>query len=193
MALITCPECGKEVSDMAKMCPNCGYPINNNEDNVLKPDVENNIIVFESKRYDLTKLVEYMNKYNEEDYKNDRSIYSNAYDMLPQLIPIEIGGINELLHYIRRYHHVPDFNYIPTGDPWYYTERKPKDYNHNDYWYYEKDKPERYKPPVPKCPKCGSTSITTGSRGYSLFTGFLGSGKTVNRCGNCGYKWEPGK
>ena len=28
MALITCPECGKEVSDKATACPNCGYPIN---------------------------------------------------------------------------------------------------------------------------------------------------------------------
>lgn len=27
MALIKCPECGKEVSDSAKTCPNCGYPI----------------------------------------------------------------------------------------------------------------------------------------------------------------------
>ena len=27
MALITCPECGKQVSDSAKTCPGCGYPI----------------------------------------------------------------------------------------------------------------------------------------------------------------------
>lgn len=25
MALIKCPECGKEMSDKAKSCPNCGY------------------------------------------------------------------------------------------------------------------------------------------------------------------------
>lgn len=43
------------------------------------------------------------------------------------------------------------------------------------------------------CPKCNSTNVTTGQRGYSFWTGFLGSNKTVNRCGNCGYKWEPGK
>lgn len=29
MALIKCPECGKEVSDRAPACPNCGYPIEN--------------------------------------------------------------------------------------------------------------------------------------------------------------------
>ena len=40
MALISCPECGKQVSDKAFACPNCGYPINvtyqsnrNSEDN----------------------------------------------------------------------------------------------------------------------------------------------------------------
>lgn len=46
---------------------------------------------------------------------------------------------------------------------------------------------------MPKCPKCGSTNISAGQRGYSLLTGFLGSGKTVNRCVNCGYKWSPKK
>ena len=27
MALINCPECGKDVSDTAKTCPNCGYSV----------------------------------------------------------------------------------------------------------------------------------------------------------------------
>lgn len=42
-----------------------------------------------------------------------------------------------------------------------------------------------------KCPKCGSTAISTGARGFSIVTGFLGAGQTVNRCGNCGHKWKP--
>ena len=44
---------------------------------------------------------------------------------------------------------------------------------------------------LPRCPKCGSTSITAGQKGYSLLTGFIGSSKTVNRCAKCGYKWKP--
>lgn len=28
MALINCPECGKQISDKASACPDCGYPIN---------------------------------------------------------------------------------------------------------------------------------------------------------------------
>lgn len=31
MALITCPECGKQISDRAKSCPDCGFPINTDE------------------------------------------------------------------------------------------------------------------------------------------------------------------
>lgn len=27
MSMIECPECGKEVSDNAVMCPNCGYGV----------------------------------------------------------------------------------------------------------------------------------------------------------------------
>lgn len=37
MALIKCPECGKEISDKASTCPNCGFPIQQkikNEQNV---------------------------------------------------------------------------------------------------------------------------------------------------------------
>lgn len=41
------------------------------------------------------------------------------------------------------------------------------------------------------CPRCKSTNITTGERGYSIWTGFLGAGQTVNRCADCGYKWKP--
>ncbi len=33
MALIKCPECGHEISEKAKMCPNCGYQVNGEEPN----------------------------------------------------------------------------------------------------------------------------------------------------------------
>ena len=38
MALIKCPECGKEVSDRAPKCPNCGYKNNDIEDVANKKD-----------------------------------------------------------------------------------------------------------------------------------------------------------
>lgn len=48
---------------------------------------------------------------------------------------------------------------------------------------------ERNKPLT--CPRCGSTSIVIGESGFSIFSGFWGSNKTVNRCGKCGYSWQP--
>lgn len=34
MALIKCPECGREVSDKATACPNCGYALNKNNGDI---------------------------------------------------------------------------------------------------------------------------------------------------------------
>lgn len=53
--------------------------------------------------------------------------------------------------------------------------------------------PSAYEPNVVKCPKCGSKSIATINRGYSLLTGFLGSGSPRNVCQQCGYKWKPSR
>lgn len=41
------------------------------------------------------------------------------------------------------------------------------------------------------CPKCGCTDIGVTNRGYSLMWGFIGSGKSMNVCKKCGYKWKP--
>ena len=34
MALIVCPECGKEVSDKSEVCIHCGYPLINTKCNI---------------------------------------------------------------------------------------------------------------------------------------------------------------
>lgn len=44
----------------------------------------------------------------------------------------------------------------------------------------------------PKCPKCGSSNIQSTNRGFSLMTGFIGSGSPRNICQKCGFKWKPG-
>lgn len=179
MALIICPECEKEVSDQASICPNCGYPIKNNEE--LKPDVENNIIVFKSKRYDLTEAIEYIRKNiaPNEQFCDYRGVEIS--EIMRTCIPGMDGTEeNELFGYLRRYQKVPDFNFTPSGDVWKYSLRKPK-------CYYEDSVPEQ-KPPVPKCPKCGCTNIQVVPKKWSFFTGFL-TNKTERVCANCKYKW----
>ena len=36
MALIKCPECGKEISDKANACIHCGYPLNEQKEEFYK-------------------------------------------------------------------------------------------------------------------------------------------------------------
>jgi len=57
----------------------------------------------------------------------------------------------------------------------------------------EKRKAECRSRGIACCPKCGSSSIATINRGFSVVSGFIGSGKPVNVCQMCGYKWEIGK
>ena len=44
--------------------------------------------------------------------------------------------------------------------------------------------PARKEPPV-RCPYCSSTEYTLMNRGYSLLTGFIGSGKIKRVCNRC--------
>lgn len=39
MALITCPECGNQVSDQAKSCPRCGHPFNKTTETVYEQPI----------------------------------------------------------------------------------------------------------------------------------------------------------
>lgn len=42
-----------------------------------------------------------------------------------------------------------------------------------------------------RCPKCHSISVATVQRGFSVITGLIGSGRPMNVCQKCGYKWDP--
>lgn len=55
----------------------------------------------------------------------------------------------------------------------------------------EQTKPKRTEKKI-TCPKCGSTNIISGTRGFTFTTGFLGSGNYRKVCENCGHKWKPG-
>jgi len=46
MALIKCPECKSKISDKAKTCPQCGYP--------LKEELSWNIVLFNGQKVDAT-------------------------------------------------------------------------------------------------------------------------------------------
>lgn len=130
LALIKCPECGREISDKSTQCVHCGFPLND---------------ILHAKSEELLELEcpwcgvkdQSIIKGNVKVCNGCGYIFNDDY----------INDCNELLPHTK----------------------------------------------LPRCPKCGSTAITAGQRGYSLLTGFLGSNKTVNRCANCGHTWKPGR
>lgn len=71
MALITCPECGKEnVSSLAVSCPDCGFPIKDYYDKIkAEKEQENLVIKEETERTELDKKE--VVKPKEEDPKNE--------------------------------------------------------------------------------------------------------------------------
>lgn len=79
MALINCPECDKKISDKAKICPNCGFPIQE----YLNSQVE----IESSKRFLDNKLLlqEQMSK-KKEFYFFDKPILLNKNDVLNSMI-----------------------------------------------------------------------------------------------------------
>lgn len=134
MALIKCPECGKEISDKASACIHCGCPI---EQKIYE--------IIDGKQADITFLLDnhiekiVKIKMLREKYGCDLVLAKNIAD---KYCPIESV-----------------------------TQSTPSN--------------------TLKCPKCGSTAVTTCARGVNGFWGFIGAGKTVNRCGNCGHTWKP--
>lgn len=53
MALIKCPECGKEISDKAAVCPSCGYPIST----ITSGNLANVTVTMASQRFLVTATI----------------------------------------------------------------------------------------------------------------------------------------
>ena len=134
MALIKCPECGKEISDKSENCIHCGYPLKKQS---IKKYVVNN------KEYDLS------------------FVLSNTMTKVEKIQQVRINvncGLKEAKTIVDNIYY--DFNI---------QEQQQKSSN-----------TQPSQPSITSqsnqitCPKCGSTSVTTGQRGFSLLTGFVG-------------------
>lgn len=196
MALINCPECGKEVSDKATACIHCGFPLDMNKLDSHEESV-NNVCPYCGKRnYTVSESgAKYGNCCDEcakhimldilvkvTCFKCPRCIFGKGGALLET--PREINavckkcGTKETVFTRNPETGIIDNLSLPQRES---KPAPPKSVSN----------PERSSAPLVRCPKCGSTQITTGNRGYSMVWGFVGSGKTVNRCAKCGHKWEP--
>lgn len=166
MALICCPECGGMISDKAPTCIHCGFPMNKPPDDNQE---KRGKCLINGKEYDLTEV---LNSIVNEEYPKAKELLTGLNTGLTSIDEIRLRKL--LLE----------------------TKKIPHQFNSGDTVYENKVvSPEELKriranSPV-RCPKCKSTSIATTNRGYSLVWGFIGSGKPMNVCQKCGYKWKP--
>lgn len=186
--LIKCPECEGKVSDSAKSCPHCGYPIlktkNNNIEEISHNKWEINV---NDQLYDISEIEEFFSTIR----------YVAIYNTLKEKFNASVNDAQTLIEFYLKHNKLPE-ELIITDEA--QNEKEFKRRLRNLITMEVNAKQEKRKqenttptPPTPTCPKCGSTAITAGQRGYTLMSGFLGSNKTVNRCANCGHTWKPGK
>lgn len=88
MALITCQECGKEVSDKATSCPNCGAPIGDTKANTkfckhCGESIDKECIICPK----CGKQVEELNNNNDKNIVINNSAVANATVTAPTLSP----------------------------------------------------------------------------------------------------------
>ena len=175
MALIKCPECGKEISNKAKCCIHCGYPLSelkeifssNNKNNCYSISL---IDCGEQK----VKIIKVVREITGLELPKAKAITDNlsciktnisleeANSIKKQIE--ELGGSVEIVPY-------NDDNKIPT--PVY------------------KSIPNRN---VPKCPTCGSTDIrkisaTSKAVSAGLFGIFSPKIRKQFHCNSCRYEW----
>lgn len=186
MALIICPECGKKVSQYAKICLECGFPIQD----FMK---ENNLIDLK-KIFICPKCGTFSGGFGEE---SDPVRLKCKFCKIP-LIQTDVTG-DESLNNLAKC--------IDDGNPLTYYERladevgghqlskEACEYRKQQCRKYNAAKREEPTPSnLPTCPTCGSTNIQkiSGTKRW-LSTGLFGLassdvGKTM-KCKNCGYKW----
>lgn len=156
MALIKCPECGSNISNLSKVCIHCGFQI--------ETGGKENICMIDGIEYDLAEIKNKLLSTNTDDRDAIWNIFRELAMQVGKMTIYEAAELGELIISSKE---------VPKS---YSRNRKTQNFEIND---------------KVRCPKCNSTQITTGSRGYSIVTGFIGAGKTVNRCARCGHKWTP--
>lgn len=171
MALIKCPECGQDVSDKSTQCIHCGYPLSIQKDSaydIIYNGFENNSLKYKCQ----AKMIGCIRQLLKLDLTTAKRIIDNP--------PYT------LFHSVSK-----------EQAEWIVTTLKPFQCNvtanksNSDIQPNIEIDSYMSNGSTLICPRCGSNEVVTGQKGFSLLTGFIGSNKTINRCGKCGYKWEP--
>lgn len=215
MALINCPECGKEISDKAKVCINCGYPISR-EDNKQFDNV-NYLVIYhiehlysspdclKRKKWNLCKgfgFFGWLNNNLENGYNNyiELDYYDCNRKLLYQKVKTKITKCSERGENYANFHIDDDKDMFSLVNTKYIVESGcdlPDDlwlngidslFNNN-----QKNNQTQNGNRI-KCPTCGSDSIVrislTAKAVNTFAFGIFGTKRNKQfRCNNCKYEW----
>lgn len=178
MALITCPECGREISDKAVACPGCGCPVELHEDDT---------------RTDMEKLVD-------EIYERNPGEIVKCIKELREATGLDLKTARDLMYIKSKGKSAKELAKERKNE----IKQKNKIANENILNSLEKLANIR-SGSTSKCPKCRSTQITYGgnrpSIGRALVGGAVAGGagaaiggltgkKGYAVCLNCGKRWK---
>lgn len=185
--LIKCPECGGNVSDKAPACIHCGFPLNDIH--------KENTCLVDGAEYDLTHFKELYNSLSNEAQKgfykeniqrfNNPKVFDNV--NCPEGGQKYLSVTTKITRSICEH-----FNWWGKNNNTYLVFKFITTCIDHNFQYFEFNTADIPDPNIVRCPKCGSTSVTTEERGYSIMWGVLGSTKKKNLCQKCGYTWWPG-
>lgn len=186
MALIKCPECGKEISDKSKQCIHCGYPIEQvNKNTTYAIYIKNVKGINRNDKIHNLMLCKFslIDKYGIQKAEANHIVVELDKGVSP--IKILDGVDFKNIEYIKK-----DFERIGC-----IIEEKESGYiNEISNYRVEQQKEKDSLDLLPKCPTCGSSyveKISSSSKitGGLLFGLFSSNVKNSYRCKNCGYKW----
>lgn len=182
--IIHCPECGANVSDQANACIHCGFPLTQHRDATPAPsqnthNVPRNYVVRLNKcgTWPTIQTANIVAQYNRSEPTTILSYLKRTPVVLLQNTDLSVCqricaelAANGLSADVVNASSASQLSKLPL---------------------YDAGLPDN--PDAIRCPRCGSTAISTGQRGWKLTTGFIGSSQTENRCAKCGYTWKPSR
>lgn len=171
MSLITCPECGKQISDKAPACIHCGFPLDQ---------------IYQSYAYNVTIQDIGPNKVKVMILVGNLTGVTprESKQMIETLPVVVISSVSEE----DADNIMKEFNKVGAKCSKEKCESESSDFITNDFIL----KLRKDNAPV-MCPKCGSTQIGMHKVNYGLTLTLLGSNVMENVCQKCGHRWRPGK
>lgn len=194
MALITCPECGKErISDCAELCPSCGYPIRKRFEEIKEQEIKKRNY---QRKLDSIKMPVKPQKprmgvagwiYIVVLIIISMFVFMIEVEMV--IIPLFWGG---LIFVILYYVFVLEDYFKAIKQYKNDTQRATEDFE--KYKREELRRRENERMSSPKCPVCNSryiVKISTTSRVASVLMIGIASGKIGKqyKCTECGHMW----